>query len=223
MRPPARGHSAARREGANSRAWRGDPRRAAPISRVSGARQTVSGGGMEWQPSVARGAIAKSPATAPRQGASLRDPENCGRTVSADCSADSNGESRGQAAESPGEGPASRQESALTIPDRQRESADVVGAQVGVSGATVKRVDRLARMAPDLLLKVAAGQLSAKKALNEALTRTMPGLRPGRRLPSPSCRSGCAPASPLHQGRMELAPTRVSSAVSTACDSSSGN
>jgi hypothetical protein len=56
--------------------------------------------------------------------------------------------------------------------DRQRESADVVGAQLGVSGATVKRVDRLARMAPDLLLKVAAGRLSAKKALNEALTRT---------------------------------------------------
>ena len=53
--------------------------------------------------------------------------------------------------------------------DRQRESADDVGAQVGVSGATVKRVDRLARIAPDLLLKVAAGELSAKKALREAL------------------------------------------------------
>jgi ParB-like chromosome segregation protein Spo0J len=56
--------------------------------------------------------------------------------------------------------------------DRQRESADVVGAQLGVSGATVKRVDRLARIAPNLLLKVAAGQLSAKKALNEALAKT---------------------------------------------------
>jgi hypothetical protein len=53
--------------------------------------------------------------------------------------------------------------------DRQRESADVVGAQVGVSGATVKRVDRLARIAPELLLKVATGELSAKKALHEAL------------------------------------------------------
>jgi ParB/Sulfiredoxin domain len=55
--------------------------------------------------------------------------------------------------------------------DRQRESADVVGAQVGVSGATVKRVDRLARIAPDLLLKVAAGELSVKRALREAVTR----------------------------------------------------
>ena len=53
--------------------------------------------------------------------------------------------------------------------DRQRESADVVGAHVGVSGATVKRVDRLARIAPELLLKVATGELSAKKALHEAL------------------------------------------------------
>jgi ParB-like chromosome segregation protein Spo0J len=55
--------------------------------------------------------------------------------------------------------------------DRQRESADVLGAQVGVSGATVKRVDRLARLAPDLLQKVATGELSAKKALQAALTR----------------------------------------------------
>jgi hypothetical protein len=53
--------------------------------------------------------------------------------------------------------------------DRHRESADVVGAQLGVSGATVKRVDRLARIAPELLLKVATGELSAKKALHEAL------------------------------------------------------
>jgi len=62
--------------------------------------------------------------------------------------------------------------------DRQRESADDVGAQIGVSGATVKRVDRLARIAPDLLLKVAAGELSLKKALNEALTRRDAGPRP---------------------------------------------
>lgn len=53
--------------------------------------------------------------------------------------------------------------------DRHRESADDVGAQLGVSGATVKRVDRLARIAPELLLKVATGELSAKKALHEAL------------------------------------------------------
>jgi ParB-like chromosome segregation protein Spo0J len=79
--------------------------------------------------------------------------------------------------------------------DRQRESADVVGAQLGVSGATVKRVDRLARMAPDLLLKVAAGQLSAKKALNEALTRTDAKLRP---------RQGAALAFPVETAVLRL-------------------
>lgn len=51
---------------------------------------------------------------------------------------------------------------------RLRESADIIGAQVGVSGATVKRVDRLAREAPELVPKVAAGEVSAKKALSEA-------------------------------------------------------
>src|SRR5262245_24849193 len=51
--------------------------------------------------------------------------------------------------------------------DRHRESADAIGAQIGVSGSTVKRVDRLARVAPDLLTRVAAGELSVKRALRE--------------------------------------------------------
>jgi hypothetical protein len=51
--------------------------------------------------------------------------------------------------------------------DRQRESADMIGAQIGVSGTTVKRVDRLAREAPELVARVAAGELSVKMALRE--------------------------------------------------------
>jgi ParB-like nuclease family protein len=52
--------------------------------------------------------------------------------------------------------------------DSKRESADEVGALLGVSGTTVKRVDRLAREAPELLPRVAAGEISAKKALRQA-------------------------------------------------------
>ncbi len=55
--------------------------------------------------------------------------------------------------------------------DRHRESADAIGAQIGVSGSTVKRVDRLARVAPDLLTRVAAGELSVKRALRELPSR----------------------------------------------------
>jgi hypothetical protein len=55
--------------------------------------------------------------------------------------------------------------------DRHKESADVIGAQFGVSGSTVKRVDRVAREAPELLAKVAAGELSALKALREVALR----------------------------------------------------
>ena len=55
--------------------------------------------------------------------------------------------------------------------DSQRESADEVGALLGVSGTTVKRVDRLARTAPELLSKVASGEISVKKALREAATK----------------------------------------------------
>jgi hypothetical protein len=50
---------------------------------------------------------------------------------------------------------------------RNKESADAIGAQFGVSGSTVKRVDRLAREAPDLVPKVATGELSVKKALRQ--------------------------------------------------------
>jgi len=57
----------------------------------------------------------------------------------------------------------------LRSADRKRESADVIGQQVGVSGSTVKRVDRLARIAPELLRQVAAGELSVARALQQAL------------------------------------------------------
>jgi hypothetical protein len=55
--------------------------------------------------------------------------------------------------------------------DRHRESADAIGAHVGVSGSTVKRVDRLARVAPALLSRVAAGELSVKRAFRELPSR----------------------------------------------------
>ena len=55
--------------------------------------------------------------------------------------------------------------------DRHKESADLIGSQFGVSGSTVKRVDRVAREAPELLAKVAAGELSALKVLREVAWR----------------------------------------------------
>jgi hypothetical protein len=62
--------------------------------------------------------------------------------------------------------------------DRHRESADVIGAHAGVSGATVKRVDRLAREAPELVAKVAAGEMSVKRALREAALRRARAVTP---------------------------------------------
>ena len=59
------------------------------------------------------------------------------------------------------------QKALLRSQDRHSESADRIGAQIGVSGTTVKRVDRLAREAPELLPRVAAGELSVKRALRE--------------------------------------------------------
>jgi len=59
------------------------------------------------------------------------------------------------------------QKALLRSEDRHSESADRIGAQIGVSGTTVKRVDRLAREAPELLPRVAAGELSVKHALRE--------------------------------------------------------
>jgi len=56
--------------------------------------------------------------------------------------------------------------------DRHSESADAIGAQIGVSGTTVKRVDRLAREAPELLPGVAAGAISVKQALRDLAKRS---------------------------------------------------
>ena len=67
-----------------------------------------------------------------------------------------------------------RGQKALLRPrDRHRESADAIGSMIGVSGTTVKRVDRLAREAPDLLPRVAAGELSVKQALRNVAKRTL--------------------------------------------------
>jgi ParB-like chromosome segregation protein Spo0J len=70
------------------------------------------------------------------------------------------------------------QKALLRSEDRHSESADRIGAQIGVSGTTVKRVDRLAREAPELLPRVAAGQLSVKHALRE-ISRRSPKDTPG--------------------------------------------
>lgn len=68
-----------------------------------------------------------------------------------------------------------RGDKALLRPQGRRrhesESASVIGAAFGVSATTVKRVDRLARLAPQLLPKVANGELSAKKALLEVVVK----------------------------------------------------
>ncbi len=56
--------------------------------------------------------------------------------------------------------------------DRYSESADLIGKQIGVSGTTVKRVDRVAREAPELLTRVAAGEMSVKQALRLVVRRT---------------------------------------------------
>jgi hypothetical protein len=67
-----------------------------------------------------------------------------------------------------------RLERADTVPraeGRNKESADVIGAQLGVSGTIVKRVDRLAREAPELVQRVAAGELSVKKALAQVASQ----------------------------------------------------
>ena len=60
---------------------------------------------------------------------------------------------------------------------RNKEAADLLGAQFGVSGTTVKRVDRLAREAPELIPKVAAGELSVKKALQLAARNDLSSVR----------------------------------------------
>ncbi len=59
--------------------------------------------------------------------------------------------------------------------DRHRESADAIGKLIGVSGTTVKRVDRVAREAPGLLPKVAAGAISVKQALRVIARKSAEG------------------------------------------------
>jgi ParB-like chromosome segregation protein Spo0J len=81
---------------------------------------------------------------------------------------------------------------------RHRESADFIGAQLGVSGSTVKRVDRLAREAPTLVPKVASGEWSVKRALRE-VTKT-PSPETGQR----SVAKGDLPIDRLMR-RIELA------------------
>src|SRR6202040_3898518 len=73
----------------------------------------------------------------------------------------------GKAPKAEAKGQPRGQKALLRSQDRHRESADRIGAQIGVSGTTVKRVDRLAREAPDLLPRVARGELSVKRALRE--------------------------------------------------------
>ena len=72
---------------------------------------------------------------------------------------------RRQGRKTPAQGLRGGDSAHLRSQDRNKESADLIGAQFGVSGTTVKRVERLAREAPEFIPKVAAGELSVKKAL----------------------------------------------------------
>ena len=67
------------------------------------------------------------------------------------------------------------QKALLRSQDRYRESADFIGKQIGVSGTTVKRVDRVAREAPELLPKIAAGEISVKHALRIVVRKSPEG------------------------------------------------
>jgi hypothetical protein len=60
---------------------------------------------------------------------------------------------------------------ALSGPRDRQSAADAIGRLLGVSGSTVKRVDRLARTAPELIPKVASGELTVKKALRDVSAR----------------------------------------------------
>jgi ParB-like chromosome segregation protein Spo0J len=77
------------------------------------------------------------------------------------------------------------QKALLRSQDRHRESADAIGSIIGVSGTTVKRVDRLAREAPELLPRIAAGELSVKQALRDVAKRTLPADAARAQLPVP--------------------------------------
>jgi hypothetical protein len=82
--------------------------------------------------------------------------------------------------------------------DRGRPSADAIGARIGVSGSTVKRVDRLERQAPHLLPKVAAGEMTVKHALR-LVAKASSSDAPAEEPSSPASFSVEAAASRLQQ------------------------
>ena len=86
--------------------------------------------------------------------------------------------------------------------DRHRESADLIGQQIGVSGTTVKRVDRLAREAPELLPKVAAGEMSVKQALRVAVRSSEANLQ--HTVAGTSFSGARISAFPLEQAKQRL-------------------
>ena len=91
--------------------------------------------------------------------------------------------------------------------DRHRESADAIGAQMGVSGSTVKRVDRLAREAPHLLERVAAGEVSVKRALRE-----IPGPETGTQ-----DRRSSGGAAPAHRIAVDRVAGRLEQTIRHEC------
>ncbi len=66
-----------------------------------------------------------------------------------------------------------------------RESADVIGVHLGVSGTTVKRVERLMRTAPELVYSAATGRRSIKQALKELSAHQSQSGAEGRTKSSP--------------------------------------
>ena len=102
----------------------------------------------------------------------LAEPLEDARTQAKQRKAQARGRPRGTKALSGPQGP-------------NRRSADVIGLQLGVSGTTVKRVDRVARLTPELLPRIAAGELSAKKALQRAVVQNAPGPSGHSEVPEP--------------------------------------
>jgi ParB-like chromosome segregation protein Spo0J len=88
---------------------------------------------------------------ASRQFPQLMAPIEAARSAASQRKAQAKGQPRGRKALSGARAP--------------KSAADAIGSLLGMSGTTVKRVERLQRVAPEFVPKVAAGELSAKKAL----------------------------------------------------------
>lgn len=74
---------------------------------------------------------------------------------------------------------------------KSEKSSDEIGALVGVSGATVRNVERAARESPDALSAIAAGETTARKVVsvskNDGSARDETRPDPFLEMPCPAC------------------------------------